>query len=378
MPRYGRHFSKGGEKSNSINLESFNEKRTLLLNRELCGNEFADFRDRLAKDNAAPLVVGLMSAMSRMMSTNRMPDLPDYNAFYEHMPKQIDAPYAWLREVLLCVAFAKRPLTVSELAGSMWMVPSSSDILRSGQPTLQKMLIAAPTQLKRDLELACSPLLRVDNGVVRVVHGTLRDFIRKRSCTLLQGEAPQDGHMRTYMLQKCFHMLSIPELWKMDGCSFKRRPFDTLSEPSIASQPHMFALYAGSCLAVSMREDAGDICGEDGVAVSVIKDNAALFLDNQDARHWWIQTFTTPSAATSDTAGENTELFESSNFQLFAWTDAWDMIKRRRRLSSLSGMLCGRDIRGLSDCLFQKQVAPIGAYGSNLFKNAANMAAQTW
>lgn len=316
--------------SKSIDLDQgLDEKKTLLLSKELCGNEFTDLRDRLIKINATPLVIGLVSALSWTVGTNSMPDLSDYDAIYEHMLKQIDAPYAWLREVLLCVAFAKRPLTVNELAGSMWMAPSSSNILGSGQLTLQKMLIAAPTQLKMDLELACSPLLRVDNGVVSVVHGTFRDFIRKRSCTLLQTEAPQDGHTKTqlYMIQKCYHMLSIPELWKMNGFFSKRRPFDTLCDPPIVLQPHMFALYAGSCLAVHMREDAEDICGEDDVAMSVIKDNTAIFLDNQDARHWWIRTFITPSAATSDTTEENTETFESFNFQPSASIGAWAMIE---------------------------------------------------
>lgn len=222
--------------SNSINLDqSFDGKKSLLLSRELYGNEFADLRDRLAKDNATPLAIRLVSALSRMMGTHEMPDFGDYDAIYEHMLKQIDAPYVWLREVLLCVAFAKRPLAVNELAGSMWMAPSSSNMLGGGQLTLQKMLIAAPAQLKRDLELVCSPLLCVSNGVVSVVHGTLRDFIRKGSWSLLQNETPQHGHKKTqlYMLHKCFNMLSVPELWKINGFISKRRPFDTLCDPPI-------------------------------------------------------------------------------------------------------------------------------------------------
>lgn len=319
------------EESNSINLDHHSaEKRTLLLNKELCGSEFAAFRDRLTNDNATPLLIKLVSAMCRMKGIDRVPHhLSDYDDVYEHMLKQMDAPQAWLREVLLCVAFAKRPLTISELAGSMCMAPSSCSILGNNQLTLQKMLIAAPTQLKRDLELACSPLLLIDNGVVRVVHGTLRDFIRKWSCSIFQNEALQDGHMKTsfHMLQKCFNMLSMPELRKMNGRFFKRRPFDTLCEPSIVSQPHMFALYAGSCLAVHVREDVEkDACGENGVAVSVVKDSAAFFLDNQDARDWWIRTFTTLSAATSDITEEHTKLSGPSNFRLFGSMGAWPMM----------------------------------------------------
>jgi hypothetical protein len=308
--------------SNSINLDQgLNEQIALLLNRELRGNEFADLRDRLVKDNATPLVIGLVSAFCQTTATNTMQDFSDYDAIYEHILKQIDAPHAWLQEVLLCVAFAKRPLTINELAGSMWIAPSSSDILRSGQLTLQKMLIAAPTQLKRDLKVACSPLLRVDNGVVRLVHGTLREFIRKRSCTVLQTEIPQDGHKKTqlYMLRKCFRILSMPELWKMSGFFSKRRPFDILCDQP--SQPHMFALYAGSCLALHMREDAEDVCGADHVAESVVQDNIDHFLDNQDASNWWIRTFSILSAVTSHTAPEFSKL------QICASTGAWAMIE---------------------------------------------------
>ncbi|UKZ60422.1 uncharacterized protein TrAtP1_001702 [Trichoderma atroviride] len=95
----------------------------------------------------------------------------------------------------------------------------------------------------------------------------------------------------------------------------------------MVSQPHMFGLYAGFCLAAHMREDAEDVCGEDDMAVLVMKDNSAFFFDDQDARHWWIRTFIAPSAATPDTTGKDVATVELSNFQLYASIGAWNMVE---------------------------------------------------
>ncbi|KAL7944010.1 hypothetical protein V8C42DRAFT_327507 [Trichoderma barbatum] len=310
------------DESNSINLDKdFDEKKTILLNQELDGDEFADLRDKLAKASATPLVISLLSTLRRTMDINKISDCTHYDAIYEHMLEQINAPSAWLEELLLCLAFAKRPLTVNELAGAMWMPPSSSNILSNGQLTLQKLLIAAPTQLRKDLELACGPLLRVVNGVVSLVHGTLRDFVRRRSGNLLQREAPQDGQANTqlYMLRKCLNMLSIPELWKMDDLISKRRPFDALCDPPIVSEPHIFALYAGSCLAVHMREDTEYVDN----AASVMRNVTYPFLSDQNARDWWIRTFIT--SPTAEPASIGAKPIESSHFQLSASIGAWPM-----------------------------------------------------
>ncbi|QYT02972.1 Protein SSH4 [Trichoderma simmonsii] len=323
------------KESNKINLdEGFDAKKSLLLNRELDGDDLADLRQRLANENATPLVIGLASALRRTMGTNTIDtntkiNIADYNAVYEHMLKEIDAPYAWLREVLLCVAFAKRPLTVNELAGAMWIAPSSSNILGNEKLTLQKMLIAAPTYLKTDLEVACGPLLRVVNGVVSFVHGTLRDFVRERSDTLLQNKAPQGerGKPDFNMLQKCLKILSTPELRKMDGFTSKRRPFDTLSDSPIVFQPHIFTLYADSCLSLHMGEDAEYFRDDDkdGPA-SAMTEIISPFLYGQDGRFLDSQVLIKPIIVES-AAKLEFEKVGCSNLRLFASIGARPIIK---------------------------------------------------
>ncbi|KAL6787037.1 hypothetical protein J3E68DRAFT_432070 [Trichoderma sp. SZMC 28012] len=314
---------------NNINLdECFDAKKSLLLSRELGGDDLMDLRQRLARENATPLVIVLASALRRTMDTNTTIDFADYNTIYEHMLKQVDAPYAWLREVLLCVAFAKRPLTVNELAGAMWIAPSSSNILENEELTLQKMLIAAPTYLKTDLEVVCDPLLRVVDGTVSFVHGTLRDFVRERSDTLLQSGVPHIGQEKTEfnMLQKCLKILSTPKLWKMDGFMSKRRPFDTLGDSPIVIQPQAFALYAGSCLSLHMREDAEYVGDDNDGSASVMTEIISQFLYGQDGRLLDIQAFITPLTIES-AAQVDSEKVGSSNFRLFGSIGAWPVIK---------------------------------------------------
>ncbi|KAK1254847.1 hypothetical protein MKX08_008842 [Trichoderma sp. CBMAI-0020] len=105
-----------------------------------------------------------------------------------------------------------------------------------------------------------------------------------------EDEKADEAAGQLYMLHKCLSMLSIPELRRIDESSTKRRPFDTLCDLPIASVPHSFAFYAGSCLAIHIR----DIEKDSNEAKSRIVQNwlsLFLFSDNLDARSWWIQTF---------------------------------------------------------------------------------------
>lgn len=57
--------------------------------------------------------------------------------------------------------------------------------------------------------------------------------------------------------------------------------------------PHSFAFYAGSCLAIRIRDIAKDAKDGDEAKSRIVQNWLSLFLssDNLDARSWWIHTF---------------------------------------------------------------------------------------
>ncbi|KAI0886863.1 uncharacterized protein GGS22DRAFT_158880 [Annulohypoxylon maeteangense] len=275
------------EESDSINLDEHLEEVTKPL---LCNERFADIRHRLSGVGMTPLLINLVSVLYQQKGANKIPEHLDYNTVYEQIMTQIDAPELWLRQVLLSVAFAKRPLAVCELAGAIWMEPDN--MLGNGQLTLQRIRIGAPKNLEEDLRFALYPLIRVDNGFVRFMHGTLRDFVRNWLSGLVLDHNLEDksAEGRSYMLQKCLDVLSIPEVRGISGFPTKRRPFDTLCDPPISERPHSFAFYAGSCLATHLAENAKDGDNNDWFTPAA-RNSLSLFIDNVDARSWWLQKF---------------------------------------------------------------------------------------
>ncbi|KAK3936950.1 putative ankyrin repeat domain protein [Diplogelasinospora grovesii] len=276
------------DKDNSVDLdENMTQIRGALMTRALECEKFANIRDRLEKEDATPLKIRLIAALDWTGQMPSMFESVDYSTVYRQLMRQIEAPQTWLQEMLLCVAFAQRPLTVGELAAAMGLERSQEP--GNGRLTLQKIRVGAPKQLQGDLELAAASLVRVENNVVHL--GTLRDFLRNHPDILSQSTAaePLQGNQvagPSKALRKCLLMLSIPEIREIEGLASKRRPFDVLCDSSAALQLHSFAGYAGYCWPRHLTEAAEDA---DGLG----KQNCfSLFWDNLIARYWWIGTFT--------------------------------------------------------------------------------------
>ncbi|KAI0531585.1 hypothetical protein GGR58DRAFT_229240 [Xylaria digitata] len=268
--------------------------RSRLLERDFESEQLQDVRRRLDEEKAAPLKLSLIAALGRM---EELSDIPNrYNSIYKRIIARIDAPPAWLEAVLLCLAFAERPLTVAELAGAIG-VDYCSQTLDGAELTLQQIGVAAPKQLRDDLELVAGSLVCIRKNVVSLVHGTLRDTIRQDPGILKKSnKAPVSNNDQTVTgssraLHISLAILSAPELSDLKDVATRSRPFDHLCSVPVSSQAHNFARYAGSSLAHQLRgTNAGDNLEK---ATQDTRDVFSMFWDNVVARSWWIQTFTT-------------------------------------------------------------------------------------
>lgn len=180
-------------------------KESYGLKKEMLKRSPQAYMNGFEGENMTPLMITLLSTLNQPADLAMITEDTDYSIIYERVFAQNDAPNLWLRGVLICLAFAKRPLRISELAGAMWMDTSSSS---GNPPTLQKICISAPKDLQQDLEFAFGPLVRVENGIVHLLHNTLRDFIQHQSSSILRNEILEPYQAdetagQLYMLQKC-------------------------------------------------------------------------------------------------------------------------------------------------------------------------------
>lgn len=162
---------------NSINLdEKMETARGILLTKELNDDKFVHVRDALEKANASPLKVKLVAHLASLGETPDVSKYVEYDAIYKRILTHIEAPPLWLRDVLLCISFTKRPLTVSKLAAALGV--NHTESANTSPQSLQKIRVLAPKQLQEDLKLTLGFLIRVKNNIIHLVHNTLRDFIR--------------------------------------------------------------------------------------------------------------------------------------------------------------------------------------------------------
>jgi hypothetical protein len=189
-------------KANNVNLdEKMQHARDLIMVEELDDDKFTSVQDS-SRQRTPPLS---KSSWLRASGTVDTSDLADYSSMYTKILAQSDAPLEWLREVLLCVAFAKRPLTVSELAAAMGVYGPANH-----RQTLGSISIASPKQLQDDLELGLGSLVLVESNLVRLVHGTLRELVREHPDTLFRtvtARTPKGGPAAFWAIA---HVAQVP------------------------------------------------------------------------------------------------------------------------------------------------------------------------
>ncbi|GAP92934.1 putative ankyrin repeat domain protein [Rosellinia necatrix] len=286
---------------NSVNLDgNMKDVRSKLLARELKGDKFQDVRDHLEEENATPLKVTLIAALGQM---GELLDIPnDYDSIYKRILARIDAPPMWLETVLLCIAFARRPLTVTELAVAIGVDRCAPEAGGTGLK-LQKLRVATSRQLQDDLELIASSIVRIQNNVVQLVHGTLQDFIKHDSGILAHQPAigiGQKNARSSRALWRSLAILSVPEIRHIKDLVTRSRPFDHLCNVPICQQPYNFARYAGSSLVHDLNFANHKATGE--LTESVIE-AVSQFWDTIETRSWWIHTFTVLAGEANQASG---------------------------------------------------------------------------
>jgi len=282
--------------SNAINLDEVTKHaRSMFLKEELHDESFESLRETLEKENAPPLRVQLLAHLGRTLGIPVASKYVDYDPIYRRLFADLTARTLWLRDVLYCVAFAKRPLTVSELASALGIEHGMPD---GSQQSLQGIRVLAPKQLKNDLESMLGVLIRIKDNVIHLIHNTLWQFIRQNPDTFSRTESqtPRSNGViapKSFLLQKCLLLLSIPELRHIEDIDVRRRPFDTICDPPVAEQPHSFLSYAARCWPLHMV----DVTDDDDQQT---KDCFSNFWENGDSRTWWAGTLTLKPWSTSD------------------------------------------------------------------------------
>ncbi|KAK4095827.1 hypothetical protein N658DRAFT_89361 [Parathielavia hyrcaniae] len=332
---------------NSVHLDvEMKQTRNLLMEKKLTGDKLARVREVLERENATPLRVKLAASLASQDAC----ELADYTSVYNRLLAEIDAPPDWLQEVLLCVAFAKRPLTVGELAAAMG-VDAAGDF----RQTLGTIRVASPKRLQEDLERALGALLVIENNLVYLVHGTLRDLIREQPETLFHGivetsqatpmQVPRRGGQRhpwsSLIWRKCMLTISVSAIRELYDSALAAShwqhpfPFDNLSDPL----PSLVS-YAGRFWLRHMTENAAQVitAGES----AQIEQDFYRFWDEPAARGWWLKAFVRrpdlnrpAAAAAASTEGLGHLLVDDTEFRRSAELEADNASELLRAMASL-------------------------------------------
>ncbi|KAF2967459.1 hypothetical protein GQX73_g6087 [Xylaria multiplex] len=249
-------------KNNSVNVDEHMKCiRDHLLKSSFEGEKLEHMQNHLDEENATPLKARLLATLGRIEELTDIPD--NCGLIYKRILRLIDAPPMWLEEVLLCIAFAKRPLTIAELAGAIGV----SRCLQKGggvNMTLQAARVAAPKQLQDDLELVAGSLVRIEHNVVHLVHGTLRNVIRHDPGIFAQSDAAisafgdQSITGSLCALQRSVAILLNPEIYNVKGIAKRGRVFDHFCSVPVSSQHYSFARYAGYSVTHNLQVDNAD------------------------------------------------------------------------------------------------------------------------
>lgn len=208
-----------------------------------------------------------------------MSECATYNAIYEKILASIKAPVEWLRDVLLCIAFAHRPMTVGELSVAMG-IPTTPG-WNAGGLTLEKISISSPKDLQDNLKLALGPLVYLENNTIHI-HNTLREFVRGQTDSLpwnllptaAAGEvAPSSILPRKCLLYLAMKEMQIPEVETRCGLE------DTIESLSGTQ----FLRYAVVCWPLHLKE-----CIDTMVDV---QDWFMPFWKDSGTMKWWASTY---------------------------------------------------------------------------------------
>ncbi|KFG83664.1 Pfs, NACHT and Ankyrin domain protein [Metarhizium anisopliae] len=208
-----------------------------------------------------------------------MSECTTYNAIYEKTLASINAPVQWLRDVLLCIAFAHRPMTVGELSIAMG-IPTRPGWNAAGL-TLQKINISSSKDLQDNLKLALGPLVYLENNTIHI-HNTLREFVRGQTDSLpwnllptaAAGEfAPSSILPRKCLLYLAMKEMRIPEVETRGG-------HEETIEGSSGTQ---FLRYAVVCWPLHLKE-----CIDTMVDV---QDWFMPFWKDSETMKWWASTY---------------------------------------------------------------------------------------
>ncbi|KAJ8127252.1 hypothetical protein O1611_g6385 [Lasiodiplodia mahajangana] len=298
----------------SVNLdEHMKQVTSQLMTRDLGDEKFKDLRNHLEEENATPSKTSFMAALARMDGLSNIPDR--YDSTYKQLLGEIGAPQKWLEEVLLYMAFAKRPPTAAELADAIG-VGSYSQKLDDLRPTLRKILSASPKQLKDDLEFAMGSLFRAANNIAELAHDTLHGVVRPDLDVFARNEAGisasdyKTGARSLCSLWGSPAVLSSPEIDDAENTAIRHRPVDYPCFAPISSQYYSFARYGDPSFAHSIEVHNGDDSLEEAS-----KATRAAFSPSWDdvaARSWWSQTFSTLDGESTVEAKTELERFFSS------------------------------------------------------------------
>ncbi|KAG9503711.1 hypothetical protein J7337_003664 [Fusarium musae] len=278
---------------NSLNLdEVMGQDRKILIQESLGDKKFETLRKELEQGNCTPLATRLLSHLDYNKGLGD-PRSMSYDEIYRKILVQIDVPQLWLRDVLVCTAFAERPMTVSELAFAMGI--PDLDQISGEQVTLQKIRITAPKQLEEDLELAMRPLMQVESGIVRLIHSTFRAFIRHYLNKKLMPEVrfglpSETATWHLVMLRKCMLTLCLPEL--RDGCNEipSPRPFRSLCAHPATPLTESFAVYANSMWPRHLLTTQ-EVLKDSGGQPELIANCLSCFWNNGAITSWWARSF---------------------------------------------------------------------------------------
>ncbi|PFH57628.1 hypothetical protein XA68_14767 [Ophiocordyceps unilateralis] len=278
---------------NSFNLDGdMPDAREAVLTAALEeSNLLTTIRSRLRRQNATPLTAALVLAIARTEDVADIPETDNYDTLYKKILWQITESQAWM---LICVAFATRPLTVGELNTALHVEHVLEE--GAGRLTLQLIREAIPetylTTFGREFTTISNHLLVVKKGVIHMVNNTLRELIRRHPQVVFQHLecSFSSGHLRCVMLRTCLTVLSLPEMRQPGILPVQLDPYESFYPWPFNAEARNFANYAGYSLQVHMNEAVTDCTPEEA---DYAKRYINSFWENSEVRLWWINTFTT-------------------------------------------------------------------------------------
>ncbi|KAI1111209.1 ankyrin repeat-containing domain protein [Nemania sp. NC0429] len=169
-------FSQFGAKN--IELDRIMDKEgPLYLAKQVENAALADYKEPLMAVGTTMLHITLLVELVALVRPYEghlleLSTLKTYHETYEQIIKQIRAHSSLIQEVLLCVGFAERPLSLDELYTALLRRPPATSYLTK--------------VLANDLITTLKPLLRIQDNTFYLIHDSLRGFIGSQLESLLR------------------------------------------------------------------------------------------------------------------------------------------------------------------------------------------------